>query len=461
MEKNNEYLELIRNNFLAYCLYIFPGFKTPPHVVKICEEIDKVVNGDILRLMISIPPRNGKSTLCSCLLPSYLIGRDPTNKIIGATYGYDLSRTFSKQVLEIVSRPEYKLIFPETNFDNTGKSASIWYTDKMGFYKCTSRSGSLTGFSSNFSIIDDTIKSSVEASSSSMLDSIYSWFFSTMYSRLTNKPNGEKAKVIILSTRWAKRDLIGRILDSDTTGEWKYINYPALNEREEPLWPEVQSKELLLSIKRSDPKTFQCLYQGAPGEDVAAEFNISNFLIYPISHEFHKSPKFYFSSWDTAAKIGEDNDFTVGALFSLHQNKIYLEEYVRGKYEFPELERLIKEKNKEWNARYCLVESASSGIGILQTLKVSHKDVKYYGIPADVKKKLPVVIPRLEDHSVVLKNYEEIISELKDYPSGEHDDCVSSIVNAVWYYSLNWRRETEISLPPKTVIKERKIRKVI
>lgn len=461
MENKESYLELIRNNFLAYCCYIFPGFKTPPHIIRICSLIDEVISGDITRLMISIPPRNGKSFLNSVLLPSYILGKDPSTKIIASTYGFDLSKIFSKQVVEIVTSPEYKLIFPDTNFENTGKSSTIWYTEKYkGYYKSTSRGSALTGMAAHICIVDDIIKNSTEANSPSMLKSIREWFFSTLYSRLTNKINGEIAKVIILSTRWSKNDLIGEILKSENAGEWVYVNIPALNENEEPLWPEVQSKELLLSIKRSDPKTFQCLYQGQPGEDVASEFNLSNFLIYPVSHQFHKSPKFYFSSWDTAAKISDKNDYTVGTLWSFYQNKIYLEDYIRGKYEFPELEKLIKEKNKEWNAKYSLIEDASSGTGLLQTLKVSQKEIKYIGIPANVKKKLPVVIPRLEDHSVVLKNYQEIISELKDYPGGENDDCVSSTVNATWYYSLNWRRETEISLPPKTVIKTRKIRKI-
>jgi predicted phage terminase large subunit-like protein len=289
---------------------------------------------------------------------------------------------------------------------------------------------------------------------------IEDWWFSTFFSRLTYRSDGAKPCCILLMTRWSSKDIISKILKSDNSHEWKYINYPALDENDNALWEEMQPKELLLNIRANSPAIFQALYQGQPGEDVASEFNLNNFLIYPIEHQFHKSPKFYFASWDTAAKISDKNDYTVGTLWSFHQNKIYLEDYIKGRYEFPELERLIKEKNKAWNTKYCLVEDASSGTGVLQSLKASQKEIKYIGIPANVKKKLPVIIPRLEDHSVVLKNYEEIISELKDYPGGENDDAVSSLVNAVWYFALNWRKEDTVSLAPKTVIKSRKQLKI-
>lgn len=462
MENNKDYIHLIRNNFLAFCCYIVPNFQTPPHVVEICNLLNKVANREITRLIISLPPRMGKSFLSSILFPAFLLGKNNNEKIIASTYGFTLSKTFSKELLDIVTSEKYQMIFPETKFSNSGKSSDIWYTEKgSAFYKSTSRGSAITGISASVLIADDLLKNHLESTSISLMKTIENWWFSTFFSRLTYRSDGAKPCCVLLMTRWSSKDIIAKILKSDNSHEWEYLNIPALDENDNALWPEMQPKELLLNIRENSPSIFQALYMGAPGEDVAAEFNISNFLIYPISHEFHKSPKFYFSSWDTAAKIGEDNDYTVGTLFSFYQNKIYLEDYVRGKYEFPELERLIIEKNKDWNARYCLVEDASSGTGILQSLKASQREIKYIGISANVKKKLPVVIPRLEDHSVVLKNYGEIISELTDYPSGEHDDCVSSIVNAVWYYSLNWRRETEISLPPKTVIKERKIRKVI
>jgi len=396
----------------------------------------------------------GKSFLSSIIFPAYLLGRDPSNKIISTTYGFDLSKSFSKELLDIVTSHEYQLIFPHTKFENLGKSSTIWYTEKLGgYYKSTSRGSAITGLSANYIIADDLVKNSTEAKSPSLLKSIKDWWYSTLYSRLTKKSNGEEAKVLILMTRWSKNDLIGEILSKDSNNEWYYLNLPALDENNNPLWEEMQSKKLLLDIKHRDPETFSCLYQGQPGNKGSTEFNLSDYVIYPMSHTFSKKIKYYFSSWDTASKISENNDFTVGTLWSLRDNKLYLEDYIKGKYTLPELHKLIESKHTEWNCKFSLIESASSGIGLLQLL---NNKKKFIGIPADVKKKISTAVPLLDSQDVILKNYKELLEELEEYPYGQNDDCVASIVNAIWYYALNLKREINTSLQPKTVIRQRK-----
>lgn len=456
---NEEYLELIRNNFLAFCCYIVPNFKTPPHVIEICNVLQDMVDNKLHRLIISLPPRMGKSFLCSILFPAFLLGKDPSNKIIASTYGFDLSKNFSKQLLDIISSEEYKIIFPHTQFENKGKSSTIWYTNNKGYYKSTSRGSAITGLSANWICADDTIKNSSEAQSPTLLKSIKDWFYSTLYSRLTNKSNGEIAKVLIIMTRWSKGDIISHILENDTNNEWKYINYPALDSDNNPLWEEQQSKELLLSIKKNDPSTFAALYQGNPGGDLAAEFNINDYTIYPVNHEFKHPPKYYFSSWDTASKISSNNDWTVGTLWSVRNNKLYLEDYERGKYTLPELHKKIEEKHIQWNCKFSLIEDANSGTGLLQLFESSEH--KYYGIKANVKKKLSLVVPLLSDHSVILKQHSVILEELSEFPFGKHDDCVASVVNAIWYWATNLKSNNSSTLKINPLKSRRDIKKLI
>lgn len=462
MDNNNyNYLHLIKNNFLAYCIYITKGtFKTPPHVITICKLLDDLSNGITTRQIISLPPRMGKSYISSILFPSYLLGRDPTYKIIGSSYGWDLSKVFAKELLQIISSEEYKKIFPDTALLNDGKSSTLWYTTKGGYYKSTSRGSAITGLSAHFIIADDLIKNSTEAKSPSLLKSIQDWFWSTLYSRLTKKLDGSEPCVLLLMTRWSKNDLIGHLLDtnSEKTTDWDNLNLPALNEDGEALWEEMQPKKLLLEIKARDPETFSCLYQGMPGSVGTTEFNIQDYKIIEQQEELPERIKYYFSSWDTASKISSNNDWTVGTLWSVRScGLLVLEDYIRGKYTLPQLKKVVLDKHNEWQCKFSIIEDANSGTGLLQLIESeeSHRNYKFYGIKANVKQKLSTVIPLLYDHEVILRNYDILIQEISDYPYGKNDDSVASIVNAIWYWTIKIRGSSSEDHKPITRLNRR------
>lgn len=430
-------------DFLKYCVLINPNFKLPKHVFKIAALLDKFINYEITRLIISLPPRMGKSYMSSILLPTYLLGLDPTEQILSVSYGQGLSEEFAEGILNILGSETYANIFPQTTLKSFAKSKMLWRTDKFGYYKASSRDSSLTGFSGNTIIIDDILKNSNEAKSPTLLKSIEKTFDSTIYSRLTAKPNGNPARMLILMTRWTKADLIGYILKHDKRNAWTYLNIPALNEQSEPLWPEVHSKEFLLDIKERDPETFACLYQGQPGLEGTTEFNIADYHVIPReSSPYDSKVGYYISSWDTASKTGSNNDYTVGTLWKCCVDKIYLVDYVREKLTLPELKRLIAHKHEEWNCRYTLIEDANSGTGLIQILQEEHSPNAFIGIKANVRVKVPVVVPELANYNAVLKQFNVILDEMSAYPYGEHDDCVASVVNAIYYWALNLKVNT-------------------
>jgi phage terminase large subunit-like protein len=383
------------------------------------------------------------------------LGKYPDKQIITATYGYDLTSTFARQVLMGMTSPKYRALFPEVELTNQGKGkgSSIWYTNRDGFYKATSRGGTITGLGADVIILDDLIKNSTEARSASTLRSTNEWYDTTLHSRLL--PGGQ---IIFLQTRWAKNDLMGYVLENDRNSDWTYINFPALNEDNSALWPERYSTEYLLSIKERNPGQFACLYQGDPSIRGATEFDTTSMTIYPVEHSWPKN-NYTFSSWDTASKVTDHNSYTVGTLWGVRNDQIYLMDYIRDRYTIPELEGIISKKHIEWECKYTLIEDANSGTALIQFLEKKFKKA-IRGIVGNTAKYVPLSIICLNSGIVKLKNFNIIIKELDEYPNGNFSDCVTSVVNAIkfWHDTL---RDSRTAYPYQPFISKPRRRNIL
>jgi phage terminase large subunit-like protein len=419
------------------------------HTKKICDLINKFLRKEIRHLAISLPPRAGKSEICSYALPMYILGLDPTTQIIATTYGQDLSRMFSRRVISGMGSDRYKQLFPQTVLDNVGSSANIWYTTQGGYFKSTSRGSALTGAGANIIIADDLIKNSIEASSPTLLESMRDWFDTTLASRLLSG-----GQILMLQTRWVDRDLIGHVLSNDIFNEWTYLNIEALDENGRSYWEEKFSTEYLVGIKHRNPKQFACLYQGNPTAIDATDFSISDYKILNISDtDTSSTPKYYFASWDTAVKTGDSNDYTACTVWSAYSNRIVLEDYVKERVKLPELYKLIEKTHNDWGCKYTLIEDSNNGSAVLQLLNKKW----YVPIPPNVSKKLLITTTTLEEHEAWLRNFSEVISQLEKYPNGTEDDCVASIVNAIWWWKCNKANQSTVH-PPNTLLPRRVVR---
>lgn len=461
-QKNNraeeeKALQKIRTDFLHFVVAMDPTFKVNRHAVFICKQINRLVFGDLKRLIISMPPRHGKSLLCSVYLPAFIYGILPQSEVIATSYGHTLAQEFGAKVRAIINSEAYQRIFPDTKIEGEGRSGSTWKTVpvedeiRQGIYKATGAMGPLTGFGANFIIIDDIFKNSKEASSLTIRNGLKDWFDSTCYSRLL--PGG---KVLFLMTRWHEDDLIQYVLDNDSEDEWEYYNLEAIcsNKEEDPigrevgeaLWPEWYDVDYFNAIKNRNPKQFYSLYQGKPSQGGGGD--ISQGLIHTwsatsLQEQNTPLPIFVrkYVSWDTASKQGESNDYSVGTVWGETRDKeLYLLYVFRDKIPLPELYDTILFLHKSWGCNYTLIEDASSGIGLIQLIHKQHPQLRrrVIGIPAGTKKKLSLIEPIMEQGSVLLleddESGEPIIQEMSAFPNATHDDCVSSVVQMVWWW---------------------------
>ena len=232
------------------------------------EHIETFGDRDYKILIVTVPPRHGKSQQCSIDFPAWYLGRNPEKEIITSSYSADLAQTFGGKTREKVASEEYQAIFPRVRLREDEKSRGHWRTNKGGGYLSVGVGGSITGHGADVAIVDDPVKNREEAESQVYRDKTWDWFTSTLFTRLH-----PRAVVVLVMTRWHMDDIAGRILEnSDLALRTKVIHFRAISEFDEPqrkanhsLWRVKYPLRALKEIKATvGPYDFAALYQGSP-----------------------------------------------------------------------------------------------------------------------------------------------------------------------------------------------------
>ena len=202
-----------RNNLACFTLYTFPKFKMGWFHREVCRELDEfladVVAGKSPRLILTAPPRHGKSQLVSREFPAYLLGRYPDMSVIACSYSSDLSTRMNRDVQRIMDSPAYHRLFDSYLAGReavaaTGDNGAYERTTKLleivghqGSYRSAGVGNGITGTGCDILIVDDPFKDRKEAYSETVRDSVYGWYTSTASTRLS--PGGG---IIVMCTRW-------------------------------------------------------------------------------------------------------------------------------------------------------------------------------------------------------------------------------------------------------------------
>lgn len=255
---------LAQDNLLAYCSLINENYQFPGHLVRIAKILQAVERGELKRVIITIPPRHGKSMLCSQFFPAWYLGRNPGKYLITATYGQELSDDFGRKIRDQFQAPEFHAVFPECILDSRTHAANRMTTSEGGSYFGVGAGGPITGRGAHLLLIDDPVKNREDADSEAMREKLWQWYLSVAYTRLM--PNGA---IVVIMTRWHEDDMVGRLLNLNAHENWTVVNLPALSMHDEPLWPEAYTYEALNNIRKSMDAggriyDWHCLYQQEP-----------------------------------------------------------------------------------------------------------------------------------------------------------------------------------------------------
>jgi hypothetical protein len=300
-----------RNELLAFTTLTNPYYVAADFHKRICLALEAIERGDIDRLMLFLPPRTGKSELGSRRFPAWYLGRNPLRQVICASYSTDLAVDFGRDVRNMVNSPEYKAIFPAVELAQDSQAANRWHTNHGGSYVAAGVGASITGRGADLLNIDDPIKDRREADSKTVKDALWAWYRSTAYTRLM-----PKASIVLTQTRWSPDDLAGRILNQK--GEkWELIEFPAINDKGEALWPERYPRsELDRTRAVIGEREFSALYQQKPMPDEGTFFQRNWFGWYDPK-ELPECRKYMTSDF---AVTEDDGDFTSIATHGVDAN---------------------------------------------------------------------------------------------------------------------------------------------
>lgn len=241
--------ELARREFWEYCKLLHKDFyrEDREFLKELCCKLQDFYYNDDEFMIVNEPPRHGKSFTATNFV-EWVLGRNPLERIMSASYSHDLSKNFSKKVRGTISTEKigdnivYSDIFSETKLKFGSSEAMKWQTDKSNQinYLATSPSGSATGFGCTLMVIDDLVKNAYEANNESILEAQYEWFVNTMLSRREGKK-----KVLIIMTRWSSKDLAGKILEyvKENNISYSHINFKAEQEDGTMLCPSIFDKK--------------------------------------------------------------------------------------------------------------------------------------------------------------------------------------------------------------------------
>jgi len=222
-----EFDALTRISFALFIERVFaelnPGerFLDNWHIHLIVQHLEAARAGKILRLAINIPPRNLKSIIVSVAYVAWLLGHDPTTKIICASYNEDLSVRLGRMCLQVMQSEWYRALFPRTRLASDRPSAESFETTVGGYRIATSVGGTLVGLGADYLILDDPTKPE-EAASDTRRQSANDWFSQSAVTRLNDKRRG---RIILIMQRLHEDDLTGYVA---AQGGWTHVSLPAI-----------------------------------------------------------------------------------------------------------------------------------------------------------------------------------------------------------------------------------------
>jgi predicted phage terminase large subunit-like protein len=472
--------ERSRRRLLNFVTYTMPGYQVNWHHKIICRELEALVRGENTRLILTMPPRHGKSELVSRRLPAWILGKDPDAEIIACSYSADLAARMNRDVQRIIDSEEYARIFPDTrlfgaNVRTTAHGSYLRNSDifevvgHRGVYRSSGIGGGITGMGAKYAIIDDPCKNRQDANSATIRQTIWEWYTSTLYTRLS--PDG---RVLVILTRWHEDDIAGRLLEAAEDGEaWRVISFPAIAEPSrgdvhpedkrgagEGLWPGRFDIDRLGIIKKAiGSYEWTALYQQRPAPAGGYLFRKQHFRKFRQREEVfelltesgtrrvEKSACQIFQTCDVAGSTKSSADYFVVGTFALTaQNELLVLDIFRTRIEGPDQPGHMRRLFQEWRPLIQGVESKNMGLALFQQLRRDGLPIIELKADADKVTRAIPAAARYEAGSVYhLENamwLDELEKELTSFPNGAHDDQVDVVAYAVlvqlWGY-LNIR----------------------
>jgi predicted phage terminase large subunit-like protein len=420
-------------------------------------------------LLITQPPRSLKSICVSVAYVAWLLGHDPTRRIIVASYSGNFASELHRQFRMVVSSPWYQALFPGTQWERETDAEMI--TTQGGSRFATSIGGTLTGRGADLIIIDDPLNAS-DAPSETSRKRVIDWYGGSLVSRLNDKQQGA---IVAVMQRLHEDDLAGHLLRQ---GDWTHLNLPAKatedqeiplangriyrRKQEDLLHPERESQATLDHIKTQiGSLQFSCQYQQQPipldGNVIRRHWFATYDVLPPANYQTR-----IVQSWDVAMTTGPRNDYSVCTTWLVKGQDAYLRHVYRGRLGYPDLRRKVIALAVEYDAKTILIEDAGPGTSLFQDLRAEQKKPMVNPIPIKPEgskvQRMEAQSAKIEAGHVHLPKdapwLATFLMELLAFPNGANDDQVDSVSQLlVWMQRSGSRQMTFV--PPYSVTRPR------
>lgn len=415
------------------------------------EYLEAVRKGDLRKLIINIPPRFLKSTIANMGFSSWLLGHNPSEKIISVSHTDSLAKTQSIQTRDIMRGRFYQTTF-QTRIKEDQDTQKKFTTTEGGHRIATTIGGSITGEGADTIILDDANDLN-SATSRPHMDQVIYYYSQVLYSRLNDKAKG---KIINIQQRCNVNDLTGYLLEADK--DFELLKLPVMFEKDRIISIGKFKKEIkageLLHAARETHETIAKIKSTQGGMAFSGQY-----MQDPVPSEgaiikdnwikWYKRKEFkeIYQSWDLALKAGTSNDYCVGTTWGVENNQIYLVDMIRKKMAYPEQKKALISYAETWKPNQILIEDKAGGTPILQELN-NDTNLPLVAINPKLDKEA-----RLKQASVDFETgrvhfpenegwVEDVLVELKNFPNSINDDIVDSISQF-----LNWRKhKTEMRI---------------
>ena len=208
-----------------FCKEVQHDYKFRKVHAEIAKALQLIIDDKCNRLIIQVPPRIGKSYLASKLFPAAYLRQHPDRNIGIISYSAELAEGFSRAAREYFRESGGSL-------NQYKQAVNDWGTQAGGGLWCAGVGGAVTGRSGHLLIVDDPVKNREDADSPKVMEKLWDFYTSTLYTRLEPKIGA----IVVIQTRWSDNDLIGRLFDLEKNAteegreNWTILDFPALYE---------------------------------------------------------------------------------------------------------------------------------------------------------------------------------------------------------------------------------------
>lgn len=443
-----------KRDYYTYVKYTHIGYSYNKHgeyISNIIQELlmkrDQMLRGEIKvdnqYLIVSVPPRHGKSMHITETLPGYFMAKYNNAKVILTAYSSTLADDFARSNASKFNQ------FDVFDVNVVANNQDRMILDNGSVLVKAGILGGITGKGANLLIIDDPIKTSEEAHSEVTRNKIWREWEASLSTRLE-----QAAIVIVIMTRWHEDDLVGRLLNPEYGDplNWNYVNLPLEAEENdilgrevgEPLWPDRYGLDFVGERKRY-PRTFSALYQGRPTSEEGDIIKRHWWKYYDRTQEFIKTIPFLCLSVDATFKDTAKADKVAIHVWGKKSADYYLVDRFNARMDFTTTLQAIRNMLTKYpNIAMKLVEDKANGSAIINVL---NKEIGgFIGVnPLGGKEsRAQAVTPYIESGNVYVPREtmgEEVVEECSSFPNGKNDDDVDAMTQAISKMIYSWGEE--------------------